>query len=55
MLDNTVQATSNLNITMAEARPMLTNFTLISGQLREPGGLGTWALGTNGNDQIQGA
>ena len=56
VLDNTVQATSNLNITIAEARPMLTNFTLmISGQLREPGGLGTWALGTNGNEQIQGA
>ncbi|MEI9864961.1 MAG: MlaD family protein [Limisphaerales bacterium] len=55
VLDNTVQATSNLNVTMAEARPMLTNFALISGQLREPGGLGTWALGTNGNDQVQGA
>ena len=28
---------------------------MISSQLREPGGLGIWALGTNGNGQVQGA
>jgi hypothetical protein len=38
---------------MVEARPMITNFALVSGQLREPGGLGVWALGTNGDGQIQ--
>jgi ABC-type transporter Mla subunit MlaD len=55
VLDNAVNVTSNLNNTIVEARPMLTNFTVISGELREPGGPMVWALGTNGNDQIQGA
>ena len=27
----------------------------MSGQLREPGGLGVWALGTNGEQQVQSA
>ncbi len=55
VLDNAVNATSNLNATIGEARPMLDNFTVISGELREPGGPMVWALGTNGNGQIQGA
>jgi len=55
MLDNAADATSNLNSTLLAAQPLVTNFTAISGQLREPGGLGVWALGTNGNDLIQGA
>jgi hypothetical protein len=33
---------------------VLTNFAGISAQLREPGGLAVLALGTNGNEQIQG-
>jgi ABC-type transporter Mla subunit MlaD len=53
VLDNAADATSNLNTAMVEARPMITNFALVSGQLREPGGLGVWALGTNGDGQIQ--
>jgi ABC-type transporter Mla subunit MlaD len=53
VLDNAANATSNLNTVMVEARPMITNFALVSGQLREPGGLGVWALGTNGDGQIQ--
>jgi hypothetical protein len=53
VLDNAVSATSNLNAVMVEARPMITNFASMSDQLREPGGLGVWALGTNGNGQIQ--
>ena len=55
MLDSAANATSNLNAAVVEARPMITNFAMISGQLREPGGLGTWALGTNGQDQLQSA
>jgi ABC-type transporter Mla subunit MlaD len=55
VLDNTADATSNLNLTIVAARPMLTNFAVISGQLREPGGVLNWALGTNGNGQVQGA
>jgi ABC-type transporter Mla subunit MlaD len=55
VLDNTANATSNLNTTLLAAQPMVTNFADISGQLREPGGPMLWALGTNGNDQLQGA
>jgi hypothetical protein len=55
VLDHAAVATSNLNNTVVAAQPLLTNITLISGQLREPGGLGVWALGTNGNQQVQGA
>ncbi len=55
VLDNAADATSNLNITLVETRPMLTNFAVISGQLREPGGPLVWALGTNGNEQLQGS
>jgi MlaD protein len=55
VLDNATVATSNLNITLVAAQPMVTNFAAISGQLREPGGPVTWALGTNGSLQIHGA
>jgi ABC-type transporter Mla subunit MlaD len=34
---------------------VLTDVAVISAQLREPGGLGVWALGTNGQMQLQGA
>ncbi|MGD0744578.1 MAG: MlaD family protein [Verrucomicrobiota bacterium] len=54
VLDNSADATSNLNAVLAEAQPMITNFTLVSAQLREPGGPMIWALGTNGNEQLQG-
>ena len=53
VLDNAANATSNLNTAMIEARPMITNFAIVSEQLREPGGLGVWVLGTNGDWQIQ--
>ena len=62
ILNNAVVATSNLNTTLvlanstiAAAQPMLTNFAVISGELREPGSPLLWALGTNGNSQLQGA
>jgi hypothetical protein len=53
VLDNAANATSNLNLTLVEAQPMITNFAMVSEQLREPGGLSVWALGTNGDWQIQ--
>jgi ABC-type transporter Mla subunit MlaD len=53
VLDNAANATSNLNTAIVAARPMITNFAIVSEQLREPGGLGVWALGTNGDWQIQ--
>jgi ABC-type transporter Mla subunit MlaD len=55
ILDNSADATSNLNATLVAAGPMVTNFALVSAQLREPGGPMVWALGTNGNEQLQGA
>lgn len=62
ILDNSVKATSNLNTTLVTAntalvaaQPAVTNFAFISDQLRAPGGPLLWALGTNGNDQLQGA
>ncbi len=55
VLDNAANATSNLNASIIAVQPMLTNFAVISGQLREPGGLGVWALGTNGQEQLEGA
>ena len=54
-LGNAALVTSNLNTTIVAAQPLVTNFAVISAELREPGGLGVWALGTNGNGQIQGA
>jgi hypothetical protein len=53
VLDNAADATSNLNTAMIEARPMITNLAIVSEQLREPGGPMIWALGTNGDGQIQ--
>jgi ABC-type transporter Mla subunit MlaD len=53
VLDIAANATSNLNLTLVEARPMITNLAIVSDQLREPGGLGVWVLGTNGDWQIQ--
>ncbi len=53
VLDRAAEATSNLNIAVTAAQPMLTNFTFISENLRAPGGLSVWALGTNGDAQIQ--
>jgi hypothetical protein len=54
VLDNAANATSNLNVTLAAAQPMVTNFAGISAQLHEPGGLALWALGTNSNAQLAG-
>ena len=55
VLDNAANATSNLNSTIVATRPLVTNFTAISGELREPGGPLVWALGPNGNAQTQSA
>jgi ABC-type transporter Mla subunit MlaD len=55
VLDNAAVATSNLNTTIVAAQPLVTNFAAISAQLREPGGFGVWALGPNGDSQVQAA
>lgn len=55
VLDNAANATSNLNSTIVAAQPLVTNFASISGQLRAPGGLALWALGTNSHFQLESA
>jgi len=52
VLSNTVALTSNLNALAVEARPAASNFAHISTQLREPGSLGVWVLGTNAYPQV---
>lgn len=53
VLDNAANITSNLNTTIVSAQPVVENFGVISAQLREPGGPMIWALGTNGNLQLE--
>jgi hypothetical protein len=53
VLDNAANITSNLNTTIVSAQPVVKNFGVISAQLREPGGPMIWALGTNGNLQVE--
>ncbi|MGA2867602.1 MAG: MlaD family protein [Verrucomicrobiota bacterium] len=53
VLDNAANITSNLNTTIVSAQPVVKNFAGISAQLREPGGPMIWALGTNGNLQME--
>jgi hypothetical protein len=43
------------NTAIMAAQPAVTNLAAISSQLREPGSPLLWALGTNGNSQLQGA
>jgi len=54
-LGNAALATSNLNATIVSAQPLVTNIAGISGQLRAPGGLALWALGTNSQVQLESA
>jgi ABC-type transporter Mla subunit MlaD len=53
VLDNAAKATSNLNVTIAAVPPILKDANAITSQLREPGGPLLWALGTNGDQQMQ--
>lgn len=53
VLDNAANATSNLNSAIVAAQPLVKNVAAISGELRGPGALGVWALGTNGNGELQ--
>lgn len=53
VLDNAANITSNLNTTVVSAQPVVKNFAVISAQLREPDGPMIWALGTNGNLQLE--
>lgn len=52
VLSNTVDLAANLNALASEARPAATNLAHLSAQLRMPGGLGVWLLGTEGPRQV---
>jgi hypothetical protein len=57
VLVNAANLTSNLNTTVADVHPQmsatLTNLAAMTSLLREPGGMGVMALGTNGPPQLQ--
>lgn len=52
VLSNTVNLTSNLNTTAVAMQPVASNLTYLTDQLRGPGALGEWLLGTNGQQQL---
>lgn len=52
VLGNTASFTSNLNIVALSALPASSNLAYITTQLRGPGALGEWALGTNGQRNL---
>ncbi len=52
ILDNTANLTSNLNATVVDVRPAMTNIVQLTALLHQPGGVGTMALGTNGPAQL---
>jgi hypothetical protein len=54
ILNNTASLTSNLNAAVTDVRPAMTNVVRLTSLLREPGGMGVWALGTNGSGQLTG-
>ena len=55
VLANGVNLTSNLNAVALNAQPASSNLAYITAQLRAPGGLGEWALGTNGQRNLDAA
>ena len=48
VLAQSTQLTSNLNVVALNAQPASANLAALSAQLRAPGALGEWMLGTNG-------
>ncbi len=54
VLTSTAEATSHLNQLLADSRPIITNLTEITGNLREPkGSLGEWLFPTNISLQLE--
>ena len=52
VLDNSATLASNLNIVALNAQPAASNFAALATELRGPGALGQWALGTNGQQSL---
>lgn len=53
VLGNSATLASNLNIVALNAQPAASNFAQLAAQLRGPGALGEWALGTNGQRSLE--
>jgi len=52
VLDHSSTLASNLNLVALDARPAASNLAYLTEQLRGPGALGEWALGTNGQQHL---
>ena len=52
VLDNSSNLASNLNVVALNAQPASSNLAQLAAQLRGPGALGEWALGTNGQRNL---
>lgn len=52
VLDNGANLASNWNVLALQAQPAASNLSALAGQLRGPGALGQWALGTNGQHNL---
>jgi len=52
VLLHSTQLTSNLNVVALNAQPASANLATLSAQLRAPGSLGEWVLGTNAQRQL---
>lgn len=52
VLANSAALASNLNAVALNAQPAVTNFAALAAELRGPGALGQWALGTNGQQSL---
>ncbi len=55
LLDHSATLTSNLNVVAVIAQPAVSNFSLLTEEIRGPGGLGQWALGTNAQQSLEAA
>ena len=52
VLANSANLASNLNVVALNAQPASSNLAHLAAQLRGPGALGEWALGTNGQRNL---
>jgi ABC-type transporter Mla subunit MlaD len=52
VLSNSASLTSNLNVFAVSALPAVSNLTLVTSQLNQPGALGEWLLPTNINQKL---
>jgi len=55
VLDHSALLASNLNLVALHAQPASSNLARLAAELRGPGALGEWALGTNGQQNLDAA